>query len=553
MLEQIISKIQYSFKEQEFSYPLPILIKETLLLIKNFFNNNNNNKLCIIYPTKENLAQHILWPVLLYYVRNDYEKYIDMICENYKEYKKGEKLILNNKAIVEWVGVTERTINGIKQRMPTFRTFENSKNFLCHNLTTCYIPFYNILKLQKAPKSRNILSSARTMAKSLIHNEKTPLEMLLNIDAFGNKEFIKSNVCLIIKFKSYDDAIHNLLLNNTEINEYFSPGKIDENGIASETSPLLITNSLRNLSVYLSLPSFLSMIIIDGYSAIQERSTDFSDIDMKNVPIILITDLSEIVCFDTLLKFGFDFFNFTKENLNLEFHENQSPFYSLNTKLKKYFNHKIIREICVDAEIETIVQKINFIVKDESNSDLLTLKISLVQLINLVTQITHTPTYEEISYLNLKINEIESLYLRCRLWLGDSYKLIEESISLSKSLIKKFSLTSPEKCIKLKELLNSNHYDFIICPTEVEVNALCNFYNKIEYSILPQIISVANVNDSLLSDKPLTAILVGWAKSEHINRILTSFLFSELTFLFYQFENKYFNSLQRRNKINIEF
>ncbi|PKP53452.1 MAG: hypothetical protein CVT92_03935 [Bacteroidetes bacterium HGW-Bacteroidetes-1] len=134
------------------------------------------------------------------------------------------------------------------------------------------------------------------------------------------------------------------------------------------------------------------------------------------------------------------------------------------------------------------------------------------------------------------------------MWLSDSHKPIEESISLLKSVIEKFASSPSEKCARLKVLMNATQYDYIICPTEEEAKALDISLPKPAYTHSPKVISVADVNDNLLSNKPIKGILTGWAKSNNINRILSSFLFSELTVLFYQFENKYYNSLQRRNR-----
>src|SRR5699024_9045749 len=146
-------------------------------------------------------------------------------------------------------------------------------------------------------------------------------------------------------------------------------------------------------------------------------------------------DLSEIASFETIGNYGFDFFNFTKDNLQLNHPSNHSHFRFFERKLKQYISFNVVKEICHDVELETNTEKIHSIEKDESNNDLTILKISLIQLTNLVSRIAHLPTTEEISILNSKINNIEALFLRCRMWLGDSHKLIEESISLLRALI----------------------------------------------------------------------------------------------------------------------
>lgn len=534
MNRELIQKLQYSYEGQHEAYSLPLPLKDSLQLISDFYANNSTNKLCLVFPTKEFAAQWLSFPTVLFLIENDFAHFKGEIFEVYRQYKQGEKLILNNLAIVEWAGIKH---NGV-----AFKT-KGTRESSGAEIT---IRFSDVIMLQKAPTSRKALSSIKTVKVALPSRNITPTEKLLNIDTYGNKEFIKNKICLVSTFKSFDDSIEHVSVNLASLLEYFHPSKIDENGIVDINSPLIISNNLCNLALYVTDSTAVSKIIIDGFSAIQERGTDFSDIDVKNIPTILISDLSEIESFEFIGNYGFEFFNFTKENLKLDLPINNSPFHSLEKKLNKYISFNLVKEICENTELETTTQKIHSIEKDESNNDLNSLKISLIQLTNLVSRISHVPTTVEISNFNQKLNGIETLFLRCRMWLGDSHKPIEESISLLKSVIKKLALTPSEKCARLKVLMNADRYNYIICPTEDEAKALIESLRTT--SNAPQVISVADVNDSLLSNKPTKAILTGWAKSNNINRILSSFLFSELTVLFYQFENKYYNSLQRRNR-----
>lgn len=535
MKQELIQKLQYSYTGWHATHPLPRPLKDSLQLISEFFKHNTTNKLCLVFLSKEYAAQWLSVPLALDLIKSDYLRYSDDIYNAYKKYKKGDWLILNNDAIVEW----SRAESG-------FIYFKHKPNR--NNEEEIGVRLKDISKLQPAPNSRHSLSSYRRVKEAIFSRSNSPIDSLLEIKTDGNKLFQKSCLCLISKFKSYDDSIVDILLNHVGVSDYFKHGKIDENGNADEVSPLLISNNLSNLALYLTQSRTVSKIIIDGYSAIYERGTDFSDVDSFKIPAVLITDLSEIESFENIGNYGFEFFNFTKENLELANSSNHSPFHSLDKKLQNYISFNLIKEICENTELETITQKIHSIEKDESNNDLNTLKISLIQITNFVSRISHVPTTDEVSNLTVKINGIESLSQRSRYWLGDSNKPIEESISLLKSVIERFASTPSEKCARLKELMNANCYDYIICPTEDEAKALNDFLNASAYKHRPQVISVADVNDNLLSNRPIKAILTGWAKSNNINRILSSFLFSELTVLFYRFENKYYNSLQRRNR-----
>lgn len=532
MNQNLIQKLQYSYAGQNEAHPLPLPLQDSLHLISDFFSINTTNKLCLVFPSKEYSAQWITVPLVLFLIENDYKQYKEEIFASYRQYNLGDKLKLNGQAIVEWAGITNNSIAFIAGKEPNIATFT--------------IDITQSIKLQRTEQTRK-LSSLKRVKKALPGKIITPTDKLLEISTYGNKEFIRNKICLVSKFKSYDDSIEDIKMNLASLPEYFQSGKIDENGTADTYCPLLVANNLSSLALYVTLSSTLiSKIIIDGFYLINERGTDFADIDAKNIPTILITDLSEIESFETIGNFGFEFFNFTKENIKVDNSANLSPFHSFENKLRKYISFNIVKEICQDPELEATIQKLHSIEKDESNNDLTSLRISLIQLTNLVSRVAHMPTTEEISVFNSKINSIETLFLRCRMWLGDSHKPTEESISLLKSVIARFATQQSEKCARLKTLMSSKQYDYIICTTEEEAKALDD--SLLTQFQKPRVITAADVNDKLLSTKPLKAILTGWAKSKNINRILSSFLFSELTVLFYQFENKYYNSLQRRNK-----
>lgn len=538
MNSQFIQKLQYSYLGQKEAHQLPVPLTDSLHLISSFFSESTNNKLALVFPSKEYAAQWLSIPVVMSLIKDDFNRFKEEILESYKQYKQGEKLILNSKAIVEWVGIKKEGVAFI------------TKGFNQSSGVEITIRLSEVIMLQKAPSSRQALSSIKVVKGALPSASRiiTPIEKLLDISTYGNKEFIKNSICLISKFKAYDKSIEGMSLNNACLPEYFKASKIDDNGQIDENNPLLISNNLSNLFLFLTQSKTISKIIIDGYSAINERITDFSEIDILRIPTILITDLSEIEFFESIANFGFEFFNFSKENLKYIYDYNNSPFRSFNKKICNYRSFNLVREICQNAELEVTTQKINSIEKDESNNDLNILKFSLIQLTNLLSRIVHIPTTAEIASFNFKLNKINDLFLSRRMWLGDSHKPIEESISLLKSVIDKYASTPSEKCVRLKMLMTERHYDYIICPTEEEAKGLNDSLNQSGYSHKPKVISIADVNDNALSPRLSKAILTGWAKSNNINKILFSFFFSELTVLFFQFENKYYNSLQRRNR-----
>lgn len=535
MNQELTQKLQYSFAGQKVAYSLPFPLKESLQLISDFFRNNTNHKLCLVFPTKDFVAQWLSIPSALFLIQSDFDLFKNEIIESLEKYKKGDCIILNNEAVVEWVG---RNANGF--------IFKHKEYNGVDEIT---INIKKISKIQPAPSTRKVLSGYKRVIEALSKTNDDPIDKILGIQTEGNQLYQKNSICLVSKHISFENSISEILLNNYLIAEYFKPGRINDSGEIETKSPLLISNNLRNLALYVTLSNTVSKIVIDGYSTIQERRVDFNDIDAMKIPTILITDLSEVENIENIGNFGFDFFNFTKENLKFYEMNELSPFSSFNRKLERYVRFNLIKVICKNAELERIVKLIHTIENDESVRELIDLKILLIQLTNLVSRIAHPLNQQEADAYREKFKRVESLFCEYRFYLGSSSKAIEESISLLKLVVENFANSPSQKNSQLNELLSAVRYDYIICQNDDEAMSLSSYLNNTIQSIhKPKVISVANVTNSLLEFRPAKAILTGWVKSNNVNRLLSSFIFYELTVLFYQFEIGYFDSLQKRNK-----
>ena len=532
MNENITSKLIYRLADNESICNLPHILSESLQIISQFLIYQDNNKLCLVYPSKDYVAQWLIPPLIFNLLMSDFDEYKDDISKAYLCYMPGDKLFLNNKAIVEWVKHDHDSV--------TFIT--KAGKYSSGALIT--VNKQQVLKLRKAPQTR-ALSSMKTVKSTLPKRIKTPTEKLLEIETYGNRKFVHNSLCLLSTYKFYEDSIREVLLNDSELDSYFKPGKIDDNGKINETSPFLISNNFTNLLFYLSEATPVSKIIIDGFNALTPRG-DFSDIDREfRIPTILVTDLSEIENFSEIKNIGFEFFNFTKENLTVGETVSNSPFEPFERKLKRYVSFNLDTKLCYDVNLEAVAQRLHSLPHDDPDNNLNILKISLVQLFNVLSRICYVPDDSEIANFAEKLNSIEARFSGCRLWVGDSATLIEEAISYLQNCIMNLSESKTAKCIRLEELLG-NKYDYIICPTGDEASSLKSNLGRSDVKV----ISLADLNDNLLSEKKLKAILTGWPKSTNLNMLLSSFLFSEITILFYQFENKYYKSLQRRNLTN---
>src|SRR5688572_13609249 len=139
---ELIQKLRYSYAEQHESHELSLPLNDSLQLISEFFKHNQTNKLCLVFPSKEYAAQWLTVPTVLFLIESDFAQYKNEIAETYKQFKLGDKLKLNGKAIVEWLGID---LNGV-----TFKT----KGVGESSGAEITIAFADVIKLQKVEATR---------------------------------------------------------------------------------------------------------------------------------------------------------------------------------------------------------------------------------------------------------------------------------------------------------------------------------------------------------------------------------------------------------------
>jgi hypothetical protein len=121
MNQELIQRLQYSYTGQNEAFSLPLPLKNSLELISDFFAINTTNKLCLVFPSKEFAAQWLSVPTALLQIESDFTQFKNEIVECYKSFKAGDKLLLNNDAVVEWVCVRSVDKNGNTKKVAVFR------------------------------------------------------------------------------------------------------------------------------------------------------------------------------------------------------------------------------------------------------------------------------------------------------------------------------------------------------------------------------------------------------------------------------------------------
>lgn len=526
----------FSFLGENTTAPVPRILLDAYQVANNFIKKNTNNKICLVFPSKEFTTQWLSLLFTMDSIYEDYNEHKNEIFQSYKKYNYGQLLILNNIAIVKWIGFDDEYIKFSTK--PNKKQYEEPIRFAKHR---------DIIKLQPAPYNKTTLSTYKTVMKHFQKTELPPIDKLLKIESSGNKQFIHNTVCIVNKFKDYAMGFDNVQLNGYPLKEYLLEEKIQDDGNINNSSPLLISNNFDKLIFYMENSATISRIIIDGFNHIHESATNFSDLEKFNIPTILLTDLSEIQNFEIIKNYGFEFFCFTKKNIIFGSSSANSPFSIFEKKLNNYLSFNIRKELCNDEHIEAIVDKLQLIGNDESNKDLMDIKIPLIQLTNVISRICYEPDEDTIDKFNKKLHSIEIHYLKNKLWLGESGKIIGEILPEIKFVIDLLSISPSKKCLRLKELLKKEKFNSIICSTEDEVQAMRKYLKSLPNQQITKVVSKSELHNELSLIKFGKTILTGWPKSNYFNKIHFSYLFSDLTILYYNFENIYHNSLQARN------
>lgn len=539
MSNSFLNRIRVSNSESGRKYNIPPTVIKSYQIANEYLDKKNKTKLCFVLPTREFTSQWLSLLLTIDSIKSDFQMYENEIFDSYKSFEEDQLLILNNDAIVKWVGYTDEFIK--------FST-KPEKNA---SAPIRFAKHKDVIKLQPAPSNRTSVSTYKKVIEALNKKDENPIDIILNIYTAGNKQFIRKNLCLIDKFKDYDQIFKNVYINGIPVENCIKAEKISEQGFIENFSPLLLSNNFERLIHYSATNNTISKIVIDGFDPILESISNYQDFEEKDTPTILVTDLSEIDKFKEINNLGFEFFNFTKSEIHVNEISIDAPFYNFETKLSKYLSFRFNRIHCEDELLTKVSHLIHQLPSDDSNSDLTLLKVSLIKAINTLSRICHRPSEDEIIDYHQRISSISSHFKKCHLWLGEAGMVIKEIIPLLFEFIDRLSKYDTDKSKKLESIL-SGDYAYVICTADAEVNYLKKYFSNRS----TKVISVGEVNDNLQTNKPVKAILTGWPRANNFNRLLVSFLFDEITALFYSFENIYYNSIQRRNsqyfeKLNI--
>lgn len=541
MIDELFKNIEYSNQPNRNAFRFPELLKEAIDLITKYFNSDyNSNKLCLVFPSKERTAQWLAIPLLFELIRDDYNQKIIDLNNFLNKCSIGDYLKLNNSAIVRWNG---KTVSGLY----SFKVKED-RNLI----DEISLKIDDISLLQPAKPSETKLSSSRKCIQAINNKEMHPIDNLLMINTKGNKLLQNKRIGLLTKYNVYEDTVKQIFINNRPVLDYFSYDKVNSSPENELGGPLLIANSLANFVINYTTLNQMKYLIIDGITHIYDEPINFNDYDKFNIPTILITDLNEIEKYDFLKDYNFEFYNYTSYKIIKSTPDSNSPFYYYDTKLNNYSSFVVEKEICQDDLIDSLFNSINTIPSDDSNDNLIKIKISLFQLWNEISKIVYPLNLDRFGSLNDKLAMIKKNYDSNKYWFGNYADNVIRCLTLLEDIMKKFNNAEIEKKAALSRSILQGSYDYLICYSEDEENQINNYLSECKIINKPRIITVHNIEGENFPNRPIKAILTGWINYKTINKIIFSFNFTEIKILLYKIEERFYSALQKTNHKNAE-
>ena len=218
---ELITRLNFTNASGKGAGAFPQILSSALLRITDFMNDpGSGGKLCIVLPAKYRSAQWLAVPLTLALLKINFVKFSDDIYKAHEHYRVGDRLMLNDKAVVAWAGHNETGI--------TF-TARTQKDGGSPEVT---VKFSHIARLKPAPSGKNELSAFGKVREAMLLIRNHPADRLLGINSQGNNSFNRHSICLAGAFKDFDSAVADLQVNGAAVSAYFEAVKIGEDGKA---------------------------------------------------------------------------------------------------------------------------------------------------------------------------------------------------------------------------------------------------------------------------------------------------------------------------------
>lgn len=525
-------------------------------------------RLAFLFPTAFDSAVWIAVGSALALIRTDFLPAV----ENLPAFSKGQRLILDNKWVVEFDG--EEKING--QRFMWLK-FKNQKNVFSSRKI---FPVSERLRLQPTATFKQLTLMDNMPPQSSI--PVCPLDQLIEIKSYGNRSIFFNRVILVSRVGKTRDFISKTFVSASEnsgpipFKDLFQWGSIDIEGNIEpwsshqvEAEPVIaVASNLSGVREYFQSEHHVNpLIILDGSSSFLNNLDSLDDVLATGCPVVSVMEQGEDEGIRLLPERSFKAWVWSKneiralERSNSEGHyyKKNSPFTLFQRSIKNYAKREIEPVTCDDSLIQATAEKLNTFTHEISSDkpDIRELEGMLygclLPLAKLVRPVEYFGGTEWKQKIEKRFQRVESKFFRNKLWLTEK----EDSFinGLIVDLRKVFlhnNLQNNGKINVLPKLIFFAHAggNVAVIVENAEEKFIAENYWK---SCLENIDNVyfcgPNTINTEIDYKRM--IICGWLGTDKMRLLLDSCLAPKIMVLLYPFENIWLQSVMRKWKRNM--
>ena len=518
-----------------------------------------HQRLAFLFPREFDSAVWIAVGAALGMIKSDFSG----VIENLLPFSKGQKLLLDNKIIVEYDG--NKTIQG--------QTFIWLK--LGHQAWHS-LPINHRLRLQAVDTKRPL-----SKPKSISTPSFSALDNLLNIQSFGNRRIFYNRIILVSLMGQTRNFCRDIFVSPSEnvepdpLKDLFQWGSIDIEGNIEpwsshqvEAEPVIaVASNLSGVREYFQSEHHVnSLIILDGRSSFLNNLDSLDDVLATGCPVVSVMEQGEDEGIRLLSERSFKAWVWSKneiralERSNSEGHyyKKNSPFTPFQRSIRNYAKREIEPVTCDDSLIQATAEKLNTFTH-EISSDKPDIKAlegmlygCLLPLAKLVRPVEYFGGTEWKQKIEKRFQRVESKFFRNKLWLTEKEdSFINGLIVDLRKVFLHSNLQNNGKINVLQKLILAHAGGNVAVIVEnAEEKFIAENYWK---SCLENIDNVyfcgPNTINTEIDYKRM--IICGWLGTDKMRLLLDSCLAPKIMVLLYPFENIWLQSVMRKWKRNM--
>lgn len=542
-----LTKVKASRNGLRPSIPHPVLRFSAGLVISAIFD-EKSNRIVLLFPNRFNLDKWIAVLSVLELLKIDYNKK----KPNFSEFRPGQKLLLNNKYVVEFEGIAEGKI-WIKTSDTSSRIGLNLGRML-----------------QFQPTTRKRLSPIKKVWSEYSNAPRVSIDSILDIYTAGNKSLFSSNIIFVGRTGKSVEFINNTEINKTRLIDLFLWGKLNAEGNISIVSTggvqalpsCLIASDLYSAVNYFNFDENKSRaIVLSSISFGKNDPQSFNALLDSKIPIIVIADFNDLDDLESLREDGFKIWQWNEKNLieiskQYQSYENSifTPFHRTLTNL---CNQKTEIVSCYYPELDSITDEL-IIFEKKIQPEYGQLKSSfsqLFQLHNEFSRLIRFPSEKWLSNFREKINNVQDQFESQRLWIStETMNQLNQIITSLLEISENPFLCENQKLDQLEKLFQENSISgktIVIIPRYEDVEETRSYWQKRFAKSSEKLTNVVfmaagDLSIESLNSAPQRIIVSGWLGQNVMYSILHSFLTDKIILLAYSKEATWYKRATNR-------